>query len=57
MSYLREEPLDEENYPPFQAIKTAFGFIPNFFKAQTMRPDLIEAQIQLIGAIQVTEGL
>ena len=55
MSYLREEPLDEENYPPFQAIKTAFGFIPNFFKAQTMRPDLIEAQIQLIGAIQVTE--
>lgn len=56
MSYLREEPLDESNFPPFAQIKSTFGFIPNFFRAQTIRPDLIEAELQLVGAILVTEG-
>ena len=43
MSYVREEPLNETNYPPFAEIKNAFGFIPNFFRAQSMRTDLIES--------------
>jgi uncharacterized peroxidase-related enzyme len=56
MSYLREEPLDETNYPPFAAVKSAFGFVPNLYKAQTMRPDLIEKEIALVGQILITEG-
>jgi len=56
MSYIREAPLDETNYPLFAEIKGHFGFIPNFFRAQTTRPDLIEAQAQLIGAILIKEG-
>ena len=56
MSYLRQEPLDENNFPPFQLINTAYGFVPNFFRAQTMRPDLLDAQIQLIDAILIKEG-
>jgi len=56
MSYLREEPLDENNFPPFAQIKSTFGFIPNLFRAQTIRPDLIEAELQLVGAILVKEG-
>jgi uncharacterized peroxidase-related enzyme len=56
MSYLREEPLDENNFAPFAQIKSTFGFIPNFFRAQTIRPDLIEAEVQLVGTILVKEG-
>lgn len=56
MSYLREEPLDEKNYQPFADVKGAFGFVPNFYKAQTMRPDLIEKEIALVGQILITEG-
>jgi uncharacterized peroxidase-related enzyme len=56
MSYVREEPLDETNYPPFAEIKKAFGFIPNFFRAQSMRTDLIEAEVNLSGTILIKEG-
>jgi uncharacterized peroxidase-related enzyme len=56
MSYLHEEPRTEENYPTFATIKQEFGFIPNFFRAQTLRPDLIDAQVQLIGAALMKEG-
>ena len=51
MSYLREAPLDEDNYPLFAAIKSAFGFVPNFYRAQTMRPDLVEARGGRIKAV------
>lgn len=47
MSYLREAPLDETNFPPFAQIKSAYGFIPNLFKAQTLRPDIIQANLAL----------
>ena len=56
MSYLHAPPRDEEDFPTFALINTAFGFIPNFFRAQTMRTDLIDAEIGLIGAILVKEG-
>lgn len=56
MSYLREAPLDENNFPLFAAVKNQFGFIPNFYRAQTMRPDLIEAQAQLVNAILINAG-
>jgi|SRR5947209_5757699 len=56
MSYLRAEPLDETNFPLFEAIKNQFGFIPNFYRAQTMRPDLVGAEAQLVNAILIREG-
>ena len=56
MSYLREAPLDETNFPLFAAVKSQFGFIPNFYRAQTTRPDLIEAEAQLVNAILINEG-
>lgn len=56
MSYIREAPLDETNFPLFADLKSEFGFIPNFFRAQTTRPDLIEAQVQLVDAILIKEG-
>jgi uncharacterized peroxidase-related enzyme len=56
MGYLDEAALDENNYPPFTAIKSTFGFIPNFYRAQTKRPDLIEAEMGLVNAVLVREG-
>lgn len=56
MSYLHEVPLDEKSYPPFAGMKAAFGFIPNFFRAQSMRPDLIEAELPLVNAVLMQEG-
>jgi len=55
MSYFPQV-ADENDLPVLQLIKDTFGFIPNFFRAQTMRPDLIDAELQLIGAILVKEG-
>ncbi len=55
MSYVQEAPLDESNYPLFAAIKSQFGFIPNFYRAQTTRPDLIEAETELVNAILINE--
>jgi len=56
MSYLREAPLDETNFPLFADVKRQFGFIPNFYKAQTTRSDLIEAEAQLVNAILIRDG-
>src|SRR6186997_674729 len=56
MSYLRELPFDEKDFPTLQLLKEEYGFIPNFFKAQTARPDLIDAEVQLVDAILIRKG-
>ncbi len=56
MSYIESPRLTEEEYPTFAAIKEPFGFIPNFFQAQTARQDLIEAEVGLIGTAMIQEG-
>jgi uncharacterized peroxidase-related enzyme len=56
MSYLRLNPADENDIPTFAVIQNTFGFLPNFFRAQTLRPDLIDAQTQLFGTLLVKEG-
>jgi uncharacterized peroxidase-related enzyme len=47
---------DENNNPTLRAIKDSFGFVPNFYRAQTMRPDLVDAEAQLVHAILVKDG-
>jgi uncharacterized peroxidase-related enzyme len=56
MSYLRGEPFDEKDFPAFGMIRSQFGFLPNFYAAQTMRPDLIDAQVNLLAHLLVKEG-
>jgi uncharacterized peroxidase-related enzyme len=56
MAYLPEVSLDETDFPPFRLVKERFGFLPNVLRAQTLRPDILEAQIDLFGAIMVAEG-
>jgi uncharacterized peroxidase-related enzyme len=56
MAYIRGGNLDEKEYSPFQDIRQTFGFVPNFYRAQTLRPDLIESQIPWVGTLLVKEG-
>src|SRR6266705_669486 len=55
MSYLPHV-ADENDLPTLRQIKQTFGFVPNFFLAQTIRPDLIDAEVQLMGAVLLKEG-
>lgn len=55
MSYLGPIQFNEKDHPTLQLIKDDYGFIPNFFLAQTMRPDLIDAEVQLVDAILIKE--
>jgi len=54
MSYIREAGDDSE-FPTLLEIKSQFGFVPNFYRAQKLRPDLIDAEAGLVGAILITE--
>jgi uncharacterized peroxidase-related enzyme len=56
MTYLRNQPYDEKDFPAFAAIREQFGFLPNFFPAQTLRPDLVDGEINLTGNILLKEG-
>ena len=56
MSYISEIPFVEDDHPTLKLIKEDYGFIPNFFKAQTARPDLIEVEVPFIDAILIREG-
>src|ERR1700741_817715 len=56
MSYIFGASDDVNEFPTLLAIKAAFGFIPNFFRAQTLRPDLIDAEAGLVSAILVKDG-
>jgi uncharacterized peroxidase-related enzyme len=56
MTYITGGTIDEATYRPFEEIRSTFGFLPNFFRAQTLRPDLIEAELALIGGTMVREG-
>lgn len=56
MTYLHTEPYDEKDFPAFAAIREAFGFLPNFFPAQTARPDMIEAEIAMTGNLLAKQG-
>jgi uncharacterized peroxidase-related enzyme len=56
MSYLRNQPHEEKDFPAFAAIREQMGFLPNFFLAQTTRPDLIDAEVALTGSLLLKEG-
>jgi uncharacterized peroxidase-related enzyme len=56
MTYLRNQPYDDKDFPVFASIREQFGFLPNFFPAQTARPDLINAEVALTGSLLLTEG-
>jgi uncharacterized peroxidase-related enzyme len=56
MSFLPQSPPNEKTAALLEGMKSAVGFIPNFFRAQTLRPDFVESEAQLMGTILLKEG-
>lgn len=55
ISFLNDVP-PSDGMPIIDQIRAGFGFVPNFFLAQTLRPDMIEAEVSLIGSILIKQG-
>jgi len=56
MSYLPQVPPDAKTASLFEEMRSLVGFIPNFYRAQTMRPDIIGAEAQMMETILIKEG-
>lgn len=56
MTYIGLAQFNEEDFPTLKLIKDDYGFIPNFFKAQTARPDLIDAEVHFVDTILIKKG-
>jgi RNA polymerase sigma-70 factor (ECF subfamily) len=46
-----------KTFGPFKFFQKSFGFIPNIFRAQTLRPDVLEAEAEAVGKILLTEDV
>ena len=57
VSYLRSVYRSPQTFAPFELIQRTHGFIPNFFRAQTARPDLISAEAEAIVGILYPEDV
>ncbi|HVY92360.1 MAG TPA: peroxidase-related enzyme [Bryobacteraceae bacterium] len=57
MSFIRYQDLPEDEYPPFRKVREQFGFVPNLFRAQLARKDLLEAQMSLSASATETGAL
>ena len=55
--YVRAPYLSAKMFPPFAIVQKSHGFIPNFFRAQTLRPDLLEAELEAVDRILVPEDV
>jgi RNA polymerase sigma-70 factor (ECF subfamily) len=55
--YLRRVELTPDSFPPFAFMLERFGFIPNLFRAQTLRPDVIEAEAGMVCNVLLPEDI
>ena len=49
--------LSPKTFAPFAIVQKSHGFIPNFFRAQTLRPDLLEAELEAVDRILLPEDV
>jgi len=56
MTYLRNLPASETISSLLSVIQEKFGFLPNFFTAQTERPDLINDQLLMSDDLQLRDS-
>jgi RNA polymerase sigma-70 factor (ECF subfamily) len=55
--YIPPPVLAEEGFPPFEFFRRHFGFVPNIFRAQTLKPEVLEAEVEAIRSILLPEDL
>src|SRR5258707_590907 len=56
-AYVPAPYLSPKTFTPFAIIQKSHGFIPNFFRYQTLRPDLLEAELEAVERILVPENV
>lgn len=49
-SYLNPGPSLPDSFPPYQFFSEKFGFVPNIFRAQALRPGLLEIEAKVMDA-------
>ena len=49
--------LSSQTFAPFAVVQRSHGYIPNFFRAQTLRPDLLEAELEAVDRILLPEDM
>jgi uncharacterized peroxidase-related enzyme len=55
--HVRIVELSPENFPPFAFFLEEFGLIPNLFRTQSLRPDMLEAEAAAIRRILEHEDI
>jgi RNA polymerase sigma-70 factor (ECF subfamily) len=55
--YLRAIYMSPMTFAPFAFFQKSHGFIPNFFRAQTLRPDVVEAEADAVESILFPEDV
>jgi len=55
--YLRAVARYPQEFPPFAFFQEKFGFIPNIFRAQTLRPDVVDAEAFTVGTVLLTDDV
>jgi len=55
--YVAAPYLSPNTFAAFAVVQKTHGFIPNFFRAQTLRPDLLRAELEAIDSILFPEDL
>jgi RNA polymerase sigma-70 factor, ECF subfamily len=55
--YVRAPYLSPQTFAPFNTLAKSHGFIPNFFRAQTLRPDLLVAEVELVALVLLPEDV
>lgn len=53
--YVSAPYLSPNTFTEFGIVQKTHGFIPNFFRAQTLRPDLLQAELYAVGSILLPE--
>jgi RNA polymerase sigma-70 factor, ECF subfamily len=55
--YLQAVNVSAETFAPFAFFRQKFGFIPNIFRAQTLRPDVLEAEAYMVGTVLLSDDI
>jgi uncharacterized peroxidase-related enzyme len=55
--YLRTTERSMDDFAPFVFFREKFGFVPNIFRAQGVRPDVLEAEAAVVRAVLLIEDV
>lgn len=55
--HLKSQPQPPSDFEPFSVLRDQLGFIPNLFRAQMFRPDLVAAEVHFLEHVLLPEDL